>query len=312
MMSAVLAPAALLPPSRFKVQRFTVSRHDQETMRPLEQTLASLAAMPIAARAFAINRVEHRADDINFNAQNGFWFFNVVKKRTGHGPGKYAANQALQGFAFGHGESFGEDVAAMYVPETRDLYIQYNHVGVRHTGLATYLSKAAGSEPYYQILPKLRLDAERRLQDQAVTRKLELGFDLTRMTSTDRENGNSLTQMAELGASLDADRLYVTMTISAKDPRRRLDHRVKNALLALLGNDGLTKARVVGGDEPEVVTIQGRNGVAKEVVSKPVFEPIDLIDGLLETEYEVPLNAEYRMPLQDRYNRLLDARLKLR
>ncbi|WP_329839139.1 DUF6731 family protein [Stenotrophomonas geniculata] len=281
-------------------------------MRSLEHTLTALMALPIDQRVFVVNTVEHRADDIQFDSATGFWYINVVKKRAGHGPGKYAVGQTLQGFAFSSGEAFGEDTAALYNPVTRDMYIQYNHVGVRHTGLATYLSKAAGAEPYYRILPKLQRDAERRLQGQQVTRRVELGFDLTQMTAADYQAGNSLTQMAALGSDCDADKIYITMTISARDPRKRLDRRVKDSLLGMLTSSGLTKAKVVGGDEPPVQVVTTKRGKTKEIVGKGDFEPIDLIDGLMEAEFSIALGGDYRMPLVERYRALAVAQNKLR
>lgn len=311
-MNAVVLPPGLLPPNKMRVQRFKVSRHSARSMRALEVTLASLQALPLSGRVFTINNVEHRVDDLQHDPLTGFWFFNIVKKRSGHGPGKYAAVQPVQGFSFAPGESFAEDTAALYDPATRDMYIQYNHIGVRHTGIATYFSKAAGTEPYYRILPKLERDAERRLQTQEVTRRVELGFDLTKMTAADYQAGNSLTQMAALGSGCDADRIYITMTISARDPRKRLDRKVKDNLLGILTSAGLTKARVVGGDEPPVTVLQKKRGGTKEIVGKGDFEPIDLLDGLVETEVNILLGSDYRMPLADRYRALGVARNKLR
>lgn len=310
--AGVAGPASGTPVvAKMRIQRFKVSRHNPRSMKPLEQTLTSLLAAQMAGRVFAINTVEHCIDDIHEDTSTGYWYFNIIKKRAGHGPGKYVAGQPLQGFKFNFGEAFAEDVAVMYKPATRDMYIQYNHGGVRHTGIATYLSKAAGGEPYYRVVPKLDRDAERRLQDQKVTRRVELGFDLTKMTAADYLAGNSLTQMAKIGSGCDADKIYITMTISARDPRKRLDQRVKDGLLDVLTSQGLIKAKVVGGDEPPVTNQPLKNGGIKQVIGKADFEPIDLLDGLMEVEAGIALGSDFRMPLADRYTALLTASIKL-
>lgn len=298
--------------AKMRIQRFRVSRHAPRTMKPLEDTLTALLAAPAAGRVFTINTVEHCIDGIHQDPVTQSWYFNIIKKRAGHGPGKYVTGQSLQGFTFNPGEAFAEDVAIMYCPSTRDMYIQYNHGGVRHTGIATFLSKAAGGEPYYRIVPKLDRDAERKLQGQKVTRRVELGFDLTKMTAADYQAGNSLTEMAKIGSRCDADKIYITMTISARDPRKRLDRKVKDGLLNALATTGLIKAKVLGGDEPPVTNQPLKNGGVKQVVGKADFEPIDLLDGLMEAEAGIALGSDYRMPLADRYKALQVASLKLR
>lgn len=297
--------------AKMRIQRFKVSRHNPRSMIPLEKVLSSLLVATMPGRVYSINTVEHCIDNIHEDASTGYWYFNIIKKRAGHGPGKYVVGQPLQGFSFNHGEAFAEDVAVMYKPATRDMYIQYNQVGVRHTGISTYLSKAAGAEPYYRLAPKLDRDAERRLQGQAVTRRVELGFDLTKMTAADYLAGNSFTSMAKIGSGCDADKIYITMTISARDPRKRLDRRVKDGILDVLANQGLIKAKVVGGDEPPVTNKPLKNGGIKQVVGKADFEPIDLLDGLLEVEVGIALGSDFRMPLAERYKALHSASLKL-
>lgn len=310
-MNAVVTNPAT-PPGKMRVQRFKVRRHDARKMKKFEDMLSALGQLPLSSRVHSINNLDHRADDVTYDSVTGFWYFNVVKRRLGHGPGMYDPNQALTGFSLSFGQSFGEDTAGLYDPATKDLFLQYNHTGVRHTGLATYFSKVVGVEPYYSIVPKLRRDAERKLQAQQVTRRLEVGFDITKMTSADLNSGNSLTQMAALGSGNGAEKIYITMTISARDPRKGLLQTVKSTLLNVLPMAGLVRAKVVGGDQPPVQQVTNSKGISKQIVGSPDFEPIDLIDGLMETERPVVLGADSRMPLSDRYAALLDAQKSLR
>jgi len=172
--------------------------------------------------------------------------------------------------------------------------------------MAAYLSIYSGHEPGYRIAPKLELDAERRFQSQDVTRSIELGFDVTKMSAADRVAGNSLTQVAEIGSGYGADKLYVSFTISTRDPRRSL-RQIKDDVLAVLPLKGVFKARAFGGDEPEVSVTQTKGGKTKEKVGKADFEPIDLLKELIEKDYSIPLGADQRMPLTDRYAALKSA-----
>ncbi|ENB4190707.1 hypothetical protein ABHO71_003694 [Stenotrophomonas maltophilia] len=294
-----------LPSSKMRIQKFRVARHSRSVPR-LETLLTQIDSDQLSARTRQINNVKFRLEDATLDSSTGWWLLNFVRNRTGHGPGKFHAGQSIQGFNFAAGESFAEDTAALYDPATRFMYIQYNHTGVRHSAMATYLSIYSGHEPGYSIRPKLDLDAERRFQKQDVTRRVDLGFDLTKMSAADRIAGNSLTQVAEIGGDYAADRLYITLTISAKDPRKTLSS-IKNDVLGVLPLAGLFKATAYGGDEPEVTVTQSKSGKQKEKVAKADFEPIDLLEELIEKEVSIALDATYRMPLASRYDALKHA-----
>ena len=291
--------------SRMRIQKFRVARHSRAVPR-LESLLARIQSDPLPARTKQINNIKFRLDDVTPDSSTGTWLLNFVRNRTGHGPGRFHSTQSIQGFTFASGESFGEDTAALYDPQTRYMYIQYNHIGVRHSAMATYLSMYSGHEPGYRIAPKLEQDAERRFQNQDITRRIELGFDLTKMTAADRIAGNSLTRVAEIGGEYAADKLYIALTISARDPRKSLSS-IKDDVLSLLPLAGVFKAMAYGGDEPPVTVTQSKSGKLKEKVGKGEFEPIDLLEELIEKEISIPLGADYRMPLVSRYDALKTA-----
>ena len=136
--------------------------------------------------------------------------------------------------------------------------------------MAKYLSNYSGHEPGYRIAPKLEQGAERKFQNQDVTRRVELGFDLTKMNSADRIAGNSLTQVAEIGGEYSADKLYITLTIYARDPRKSL-RSIKDKVLEILPISGLFKAMAYGGDDPPVTVTQTTKGRQKEKVGKSDF-----------------------------------------
>lgn len=292
-----------------KIQKFRVARHSRAVPK-LADLLTQIQGDAIASRTRTINGVKFRLDDVVQDRATGVWLMNFVRNRTGHGPGRFHASQSIQGFSFASGESFGEDTAALYDPATRYMYIQYNHIGVRHSAMATYLSIYSGYEPGYRISPKLEHDAERRFQNQDVTRRIEIGFDLTKMGAADRIQGNSLTDAAEIGQGYSADKLFLTLTISKRDPRKSL-REIKDDVLGVLPFAGLLKARAYGGDEPETTVTVGKRGKRKETVAKPEFEPIDLLEELIETEVGIRLGADYRLPLQARYDALKSASTRI-
>lgn len=298
-------PVHTTPTSRMKIQKFRVARHSRNVPK-LGDLLTQIEGDAIANRTRTINGVKFRLDNVVLDQATGLWLLNFVRNRTGHGPGRFHATQSIQGFTFASGESFGEDTAALYDPTTRYMYIQYNHIGVRHSAMAAYLSMYSGHEPGYRIAPKLEHDAERRFQNQDVTRRIEIGFDLTKMSAADRIQGNSLTEAAEIGQGYSADKLFLTLTISKRDPRKSL-REIKDDVLAVLPFAGLLKARAYGGDEPETTVTIGKKGNRKEKVAKAEFEPIDLLEELIETEVSIGLGGDFRMPLQSRYDALKSA-----
>lgn len=288
--------------TKIRIQKFRVARHSRNIPR-LESVLAQIQGDSLPARNRQVNNTKVRLEDITQDATTGVWLLNFVKNRTGHGPGRFHSTQSIQGFTFAAGESLAEDTAALYDPQTRYMYIQYNHIGVRHSAMQTYLSVYSGHEPGYRIAPKLERDAERRFQNQDVTRRVELGFDLTKMSAADRIAGNSLTQVAEIGGEYNADKLYMTLTISAKDPRNSLSS-IKDKVIELLPLAGLFKATAYGGDQPPVTVTTGRSGQLKQKIGKGDFEPIDLLEELIEKELSVPLGSDLRMSITDRYDAL--------
>jgi hypothetical protein len=221
----------------------------------------------------------------------------------------------MSGFAFNNGELPGEDAAAVFDPQTRTMHIQYNHIGVRHTAMESYLSEYTGQPLIYGIRPKFQLNMERKFQDQEVIRRLELGFDITKMTAADRSAGRSLQRVSRIGDEMDADKVYITLTISSRDTQRRLSmENIKQqvqALLPLAEKDALIKAKAYGGREPVVTEEMGPRGAKRKKSQRPDFEVIDLLDQIVETEVQIKLGSDFRMPLQRRYEALKYAHGKI-
>lgn len=297
--------------AQIKIQKFAVNR--MKGTPPLEDLLKNIGSDKIAARARTIHGTRYRLDDITHEVADDIWCLNFVRNRTGHGPGKFANAAAISGFTFGADESFGEDTAALFDPKTRFIYIQYNHVGMRHSSIEQYLSSYTGGTSVYTVKPKLELNMERQFQKTDIIRRLELGFDITKMTAADRAAGQSLASMASVGSDMDADKLFITMSISSRDPTKRLSmQKIKDGvakILPLASKDALIKARAYGGEEPAVTQVPvGKKGKTKKKVAPADFEVIDLLDQIIETKTDIKLGADFRMPLNARYNALKLAR----
>lgn len=300
--------------TKMRIQKFVVRR--LKGTPPLEDLLAQIDADTRAQRNRVIHGVRYRLDDVDHDADSNLWYLNFIRTRTGHGPGKFSAGSVMSGFPYGNGELPGEDAAAVFDPANRTMHIQYNHIGVRHTAMQSYLSEYTGQPRIYEIRPKLELNMERKFQQQDVIRRLELGFDITKMTAEDRNSGRSLQRVSRIGNEMDADKLYITLTISSRDTRKRLSiEKIKeqvHALLPLADREALIKAKAYGGSEPVVTEmVAEKPGKTRQKAQRPDFEVIDLLDQVVETEVPMKLGSDYRMPLQRRYAALKYAHSKI-
>ncbi len=86
-------------------------------------------------------RIEKLTTRSNDAACETYKLVDFVKFRDTHGPGKASRIHALSDIDFAPDEYFGEETAALYVPETRWFLVQYNHYGVRSSAMAAYFSR---------------------------------------------------------------------------------------------------------------------------------------------------------------------------
>src|SRR5690606_763530 len=146
--------------------------------------------------------------------RDGLWFLDFVKIRTDHGPGHVGRSVAVKGFQFEDDEGFGEETAAIYDPATDYILVEYNHHGVRAAAIQEYLSEYdVSANNVYDFLPKLDDQVERKLRDQAITKKVAFSLDLGRMTAEDRSEGRSLADAISYGRSIGAEKMKIEIAV---------------------------------------------------------------------------------------------------
>jgi hypothetical protein len=282
--------------ARLKIHLFRVE--PSEGTEPLEDLLKHMKADSIAKRVKRCSLVDYRLEDCNAPKQKGgIWELNFVRMRDAHGPGKVSRTQPLSGFDLEENEYFGEDTAVLYDASTRYAIVQYNHWGVRVSGLESYFTQYRDDVTnLYTLKPKLDLTAERRYKDQNITRRIEIGIDLTKMQDKDLKARRSLTQMAEIGNDVGADRLYLTLSIGSRDRKSRLKDsgkRLIDAVRAKLGSEAVVKLTAYGSEKPE----------------QP-FEVVDLLEEKLEHFEDVDVGVDRRISFENRIKALRRAKSK--
>ncbi|GAB3028632.1 hypothetical protein GCM10027285_08700 [Oleiagrimonas citrea] len=217
---------------------------------------------------------------------------DFVRFRDTHGPGKASRDHAVSDFDLGPDEYFGEETAALYVPESRWLLVQYNHFGVRPNAMASYFSYFDQQQTNsYELSIKLDPDAERRFMETNDVRRVELDLDLTQMRAADRDRGLGLGTVAQYGANLNGAKLKLTLSVGM-DRKRRLGGQVKDAVTDMIQNSEMvTGAQIAGRETPE-----GQ------------VEVIDLLEEKLTAEASITIGPGRRLDQEERFRALIWAR----
>lgn len=277
-----------------KVHAFKVEL--SEGSASLEDVLQQIADEPsLRGRIRLVNQIELRAESID--QQDGLWLLDFVRIRTNHGPGKVGRDSEVEGFDFEDEEGFGEETAALYVPDTGYMLIQYNHFGVRAGAISDYLSAYDGTESnLYTFKPKFDEDVERRLLNQGITKKIRFSLDVSRMSAQDRQRGRALSEAIEYGRNNGADK--VKMEISVQGERGRG--------LAQGALESLTALRNIVGQNPDAVK---KLEVAGKENEESVTEVLDLLGHRLSIEFnDMAVGNDLRYPRDERWNALIRAR----
>ena len=267
----------------FKVDTF-------EHTTPLEDVLRAISMSSLDDRwRLAINsRV--RVEDIKKN--KSYWYMDFVKRRY-LGPGKVGDSTAIEGFDFEDDESFGEETAALYDPRSNYMAIQYNHYGARSSTISAYLSKFIDNEDLgYDLLVKLRSDAEKRLAKKEIIRKLDIGVDLSKLINYNKESGISLWKTIQQAAKpVEAAEVNIVLRAPANDRRKGLSFR--NIM------DSLSFFRSLA--EADSSPVKSLSIVGKDSEDSPQ-EPIDFLREKLFYEEKTPkANQDLRIPAEVRY-----------
>jgi len=274
--------------AKIKVHLFKVNEwEDSDT---LDQLLTAISQDDISQRVRKCGGSEYRLEEITPPANGSSeWILNFVKMRTNHGPGRVSRKTKLSSFEMADEDFFGEDTAVIYNSSSNYAYVQYNHWGVRPHAIAQYLSSyRSDKNNVYNLNIKLDFSAERKYQSQTIQRKIEIGIDLTKMNARDLKARRSLTQLAELGEELGADRLYLTVTVAS---------RKKSSSLKVESRKFLDSAmRFLGGSKDALLRLNSYGSPDDE----SPFEDIDLLGDRLEFCTDVEIGRGRRVELEER------------
>ena len=272
-----------------RIHLFHINRN--EGTEPLQNVLRRISRDSLEERVRQQNGTNYRLEDI-VAPRNGesIWELNFVRMRDAHGPGRVSKRHHLTGFDLDEDEYFGEDTAVLFNQSNHYAVVQYNHWGVRPHALQEYLSGYRNNVTnIYELRPKLDRSAERRFQDQTVTRRISIGIDPTKMTSDDLIEGRSLTQIAKIGTDLGAHRVDITISMGStkKGKLKTLAKNVVKWAMDNVADDALLKLTSYGGSDPE-----------------GDYENIDLLEEKLEEKYNLPVESDKRISLENRIKAL--------
>lgn len=222
-----------------------------------------------------------------------FWLLDFTRLRVTHGPGRTSRNEQVSGFDLNDDEFFGEEAAALYLPQTNHIIVQYNHYGVRPSHIQSYLGEYLGNEANaFEFEVMLDDDAEAIFNAQTLIRRFEIGVDLSKLTAQQRARGDSLSDAAANAAAMHGARMRIS--ISVGQSRHGYLSGAKELLRKFLdGNEAVTTAIVSGRETAESET-----------------EVVDLIHHKLTHVDDITPGPDRRLPREDRFGLLLGALTK--
>lgn len=277
------------------VHLYKVSRHEELPL--LETMIQNVARSPLEQRLRQVTTRPIRMDDpIAPDARfQGVWRLSFLKFRS-EGPGRASPGTVAESIPLADGESFSEDTAALYCPETKTLIVQYNHYGPRISAIEDYFTVWGGAQhANYSFLLQINQAAQARLQNKKLFTRLKFRVAPDRISEHWKKANislaTSLKRTAEIG---DGDWISVEISMDRQDHSRSLD--IYDKIRAFVGL----------ADEPRdavtLLEITGRDDIGEAV------DPVNLISERVQKSYrDLPLDEGRRIPMEVRWNCLYDA-----
>lgn len=231
------------------VNLFSVSRTPET--QPLSETLQEFAGQELERRARSDIRLEkvepHDADHL---LPVKTWHLDFARSRD-IGPGKMSKDRGVSDVGLEADELFGEETAALYVPDKRWLLVLNNHYGVGPSRMASYFNALdpGNFERHlmYSVEPKIDQEALRRMERMERFSEVEITANVGVFEDSDNV-GESLLDAAN---GIRASRIYLKFIANEKYQRNNhlgLD-AVKSFVTRLLGKEEIDKFKVKGADE---------------------------------------------------------------
>jgi len=252
----------------------------------------SIASDGLEERIRTIGSGEVRLDAIEKKKKNGVrkWYIDFTRIRDTYGPGKARRDTPVEGLDIGEDEFYGEEAAALYLPDQSYLLVQYNHYGVRPGAMQSYFSDYVDNEVnIYSFDVVLDKSAEARFKRGKYLTRFEIKVDVEELTKADRDGGGALAEAAATAARLNARTMTVAMSVGHE--RRRNLVGAKEVFWNFVNGNGAVESAIVSSRE----TPEGQT------------ELIDLIKGKLVHTVEITPDAHRRLAAKDRFRALSQA-----
>jgi len=247
------------------------------TNRTLESLINVIDQDDLEDRIRGVGAAEVRLDHIDKKKADGnrLWFLDFTRIRDTHGPGKTSRVKPVEDIPMEEDEFFGEEAAALYLPDRRYLLVQYNHFGVRPQAMQTYLSNYLDNEVnIYTFNIVLDPTAENTFRRQTLIKKFEIGVDLTKLTAANRRAGNTLREMADAAAHMDGARMKIQVSVGM-DRQGRLAGGVKHVIESFMRNNDAVLTAIVTGRETPTSDIEVVDLVEQKLVHADLITPTD-------------------------------------
>lgn len=269
----------------------------------LDGLLQSLGALELEQRLKFIFQNEMRLEEIAAPNSRGnptpYWLLDFTKLRFENGPGKASRSDPIEGFDLDVNEGFGEETAAIYDPATRHMTIQYNHHGPRSGAIQDYLSTFTTVEgSAFQLQVRLTDDAEARLAQKQIVKKLHFKIAPPRITGAMRRAGVSIERTMALSENVNGQTIEVIISAGKGQLASGPTHQWIATLMRVMHLD-------TQGTEPVVETLKvhAKEGLEAET------DVINLLSSKAEQEIDgLVLGADRRYTRRSRWDALLRAR----
>lgn len=277
--------------AKLQIHLFKVS-NTAESGRSLEAMINSVANDDLEERIRSVGSGEVRLDAIDKKKKNGVrkWYLDFTRIRDTHGPGKARRDTPVEGLDIGEDEFYGEEAAALYLPDKNYLLVQYNHYGVRPGSMQSYFSDYIDGEiNVYSFSIALDKGAEARFKRGKYLTRFEIKVNVDDLTKAEREAGGALADAAAAAARLNARTMTITMSAGREKKRNLLG--AKETFWKFFHGSAAIQAAIVSSREKA----EGQT------------EVIDLINEKLVHNVEVTPDMHRRLAAKDRYRALSQA-----
>lgn len=265
--------------------------------RPLADLVAATMDRPLGERTFPGAPAGMRLEEAN--AAGGHLHLDFARPRAGHGPGRMGRARPIEDIPMEGDDSFGEDTAMVYDPDSGFAAVQFNPFGPRPTAIQQYLNAgdlALGTGPDglfgYSFGSCFRPEAFARLRDYRLVRYIDFTVSVPAANPADFAAGRSVGDMLRT-ASLTGG--VQTVRIKMTAGKRRGDSLALDAAFLILSDLERMGGELITGEV-------GGKRTPDEKTSK-----VDLVDERVSAEREVRPNRGQRFARNERWSALRSA-----